>query len=149
MNEFILIAHGAWSQTDGQTGNGREALYSLPNNLTIKTYNLQNTCISKSNGFMILNNLLRNNGNLGFVHGENLLNGIRIIYKEYSAGTQSSMISDYNIGGDDSCATGIYQTGVNDIISRLNGSFHSYLSDIIRDNGITNVLHLICCQEFE
>lgn len=149
MNQFILIAHGAWFQTDGQSSNGREALYALPKDLTIKTYTLQNTGISKDNGFMLLNNLRQNSGNLGFTHGVNVLNEVEFIYKEYSNGTQSSMISDYSIGGDDSCPTGIYKIGSNDICVRMTSNFRSHLSDVIRNNNISGVLHLICCQKFK
>lgn len=148
MNQFILIAHGAWFQTDGQDRNGNAALYELPDNLKIRIYDLQNKSILVSKGLMLLNELMRKNGELNLVHGENIYNDVKVFFKEFAAHTPSSLISNYSIGGDNRNFTGLYAIPNTTPIVPMDENFHSHLVDIINGNNVNGILHLICCQNF-
>ena len=150
---YILIAHGGWHQSDGQTRGGKEALYKLPENLKIRTYNAPGTTISKEKGLILLNHLIQNDGELGFLQGFNLLEEVFYIdYKEYAANTQSSYIANYSISGDNNYPAGLYAIPNTTPIIQMDSTFRSFLDNIIANNYLDaeeNVLHLICCQAFD
>jgi hypothetical protein len=146
MTEYILIVHGAWLNADGQK---TESLYELPKDLTIKTYGLQNTSLSKKLASLIYDSINKNGRSLGLLHGENFINGEKVIYKEYKAGTQSAIISNYSIKGENDNLLGLFTVDPSRRILDLNKDYKSTLKNIIEENSITGILHLLCCQNFQ
>lgn len=151
--EYILIAHGAWFQSDGQDVKNKEALYKLPKGLSISIYNAQGTPLSVKDGMALLNKII--NGTLPVLQpGYNKVENIDVEFKTFKNNTQSMFISNYQIGGDDSIETGLYQVGNQKPILRLRSDIHFNLQTIADailsiDKSDKVQLHLLCCQCFK
>lgn len=145
----VLIAHGAWFQSDGQPKDGREAIIPIPQGLTICIYNVQGTPLSVESGLVFLNHILR--GDMpALQHGQNTVEGIPVEYKEFRFGTQSSYISNYLIQGDPRNFTGLYEVGNSTPLIPMDENYQAYLEDILNNPVMreTKRLHLLCCQVF-
>lgn len=148
---YVLMAHGAWFQSDGNDKNNSVALYEIPGNLEIRTYNAPGTPMLKETALILLNKLNRGE-ELNFEIGYNKLEEHSDIeYKVYRKGTQSEIIPNYAIGGDDNFPTGLYKIPNATPIVQMNKDFYSHIKNVIEENRLNagnNVLHIICCQNF-
>lgn len=150
--DYILIAHGAWFQSDGQDKPDNLALYKIPERLSIHIYNVQGTEMLVTDGLQLLN-LIRNRMLPQLQPGQNTIGNINVEYKTFVKNSQSEYISNYEIGGDDNIPTGLYQIGNLQPLLRMRSSFVNNLQNIanaiLRLDQNENVnLHLLCCQTF-
>ena len=154
---FVIVEHDGWLIPANNSQLKYKELYEIPNNVEVRIYGIQGKEMDSHTGFMLLWQLNLSKGELGFHPGENKFYGMTVNYKTFKAGTNSSMISNYLLGKDSRIHTGLYSIPRNEMIPiyDIEDGYFMFLEDYIRENrldqpeqGTTNVIHLICCQNF-